>query len=247
MCPIPRTILPNIRANVPNTNKLAFKEKRESMYVFISYQTEDKIVAGKIKNILAGAGFTSFMAHEDINVSEEWRIKILEEIGKADLFISLWSKNYNNSWWCIQESGIASFRTEMTAIPLSIDGSVPQGFAGNIQSTKIDPDNIFLDDLLPGIIKANFGWGIDLVFNSIAGSRSFRGAEASFKPLIPYVNSLSPEQGKEILEIAINNDQVHHAGLCASKYLPPIMAKHGHLLSKENQEFLNQILERYAT
>ncbi len=216
------------------------------MYAFISYQTEDKIVAGRIKNILAGAGFSSFMAHEDINVSDEWRLKILEEIGKADLFISLWSKNYNNSWWCIQESGIASFRTEMTTIPLSIDGSVPQGFAGNIQSTKIDPDNVYLNNLLPGITKANFGWGIDLIFNSIAGSRSFRGAEANFEQLLPYVDSLSAEQGKEILEIAINNDQVHHAGLCASEYLPPIMTKHGHLLSKEKHDFLARILDAYA-
>ena len=217
------------------------------MYAFISYQTEDKVVAGKIKNILAGAGFTSFMAHEDINVSDEWRLKILEEIGKTDLFISLWSKNYYNSLWCIQESGIASFRAEMTTIPLSIDGSVPQGFAGNIQSTKIDPDNVFLHDLLPGIIKANSGWGIDLVFNSIAGSRSYRGAEANFEPLLPYIDSLTPDQGKEILEIAINNNQVHHAGLCASEYLPPIMAKHGHLLSKDNHAFLTQILEHYET
>lgn len=163
------------------------------MYAFISYQTEDKFVAGKIKNILAGVGCSSFMAHDDINVSEEWRLKILEEIGKADLFISLWSKSYNDSWWCIQESGIASFRTGMTSIPLSIDGSVPKGFAGNIQSTKIDKDNVFLDDLLPGVIKANFEWGIDLVFKSIKGSRSYRGAEAHFSPLLPYIESLSPE------------------------------------------------------
>lgn len=216
------------------------------MYAFISYQTEDKVIAGKIKNILAEVGCSSFMAHEDINVSEEWRQKILQEIGKADLFISLWSKNYNNSWWCIQESGIASFRVEMTTIPLSIDGSVPQGFAGNIQSTKIDPENVFLNDLLPGIIKANYEWGIGLIFRSIANSRSYRGAEANFGPLLPYIDSLTPTLGKEILEIAINNNQIHHAGLCASEYLPPIMEKHGNLLSKENHEFLAKVLERYA-
>jgi hypothetical protein len=217
------------------------------MYAFISYQSADKVIAGKVKNLLAGVGISTFMAHEDINVSEEWRLKILEEIGKADLFVSLWSANYNNSWWCIQESGIASYRKEMTAIPLSLDGSIPQGFAGNIQSTKIDPDNIYLQDLLPGIIKADLSLGINLIFKSIAGSRSFRGAEINFQQLLPYVSSLSPKQGKELLEIAIKNDQVHHASLCASEYLPPIMAEHGHLLSQEDQKFLSQTLERYAT
>lgn len=217
------------------------------MYAFISYQTADKIIAGKIKILLAEVGIPSFMAHEDINVSEEWRLKILEEIGKADLFVSLWSKNYYSSLWCIQESGIACFRSGMTAIPLSIDGSIPQGFSGNIQSTKIDPDNVYLRDLLPGIIKADFNLGIKLIFKLIAGSRSFRSAEYDFQQLLPYVNALSPQQGKEILEIAIKNDQVHHASLCASDYLPQIMGKHGHLLSKENYDFLTPILERYAT
>jgi len=216
------------------------------MYAFISYQTEDKVVAGKVKDILAGIGVTSFMAHEDINVSEEWRVKILHEIGKADIFVSLLSQHYNNSWWCIQESGIASFRSEMTTIPLSIDGSVPQGFAENIQSTKIDPESMYINDLLPGIIKANFDWGINILFNEIKRARSFRGAEYEFKYLVPYIDLLSPEQGKEILEISISNNQIHHASLCATEYLPPIMAKHGHSLSAENNAFLADILNRYA-
>ncbi|MDH5561592.1 MAG: toll/interleukin-1 receptor domain-containing protein [Deltaproteobacteria bacterium] len=216
------------------------------MYAFISYQTEDKIIAGKVKIILAKIGVSSFMAHEDISVSEEWRLKILEEIGKTDIFVSLWSKNYYNSWWCIQESGIASFRKEMTIIPLSIDGSVPQGFAGNIQSTKINPESIYINDLLPGIIKADFKWVIKLLFNEIATSGSFRGAEYEFKYLLPYVDLLTPEQGKEILEISIKNDQIHHASLCASEYLPPIMAKYGDLLSPDDHAFLSGILARYA-
>jgi len=83
------------------------------------------------------------MAHEDVDVSEEWRLKILKEIGITDLFVSLWSKNYYSSWWCIQKSGIASFRKDLTVIPLSTDGSSPQGFASNIQSTKIDPINTY--------------------------------------------------------------------------------------------------------
>ncbi|RJP93419.1 MAG: toll/interleukin-1 receptor domain-containing protein [Desulfobacteraceae bacterium] len=217
------------------------------MYAFISYQTADKAFAGKIKNILKDVGIASFLAHEDINVSEEWRQKILEEIGKADLFISLWSANYNSSPWCIQESGIASFRKEMTIIPLSIDESIPQGFAGNIQAKKrIDLERLSIHDLMTGIIKADLNCGIEIIFTLIAGSMSFRGAEDNFKPLLPYIDSLSQEQGKKILEIAIENKQVHHATLCAREYLPPLMDKFGHLLSAKNNEFLKGILAEYA-
>ena len=205
--------------------------KRWIVYAFISYQTDDKAIAGKIKYLLTNVGVSSFMAHEDIDVSEEWRLKILEEIGKADLFVSVLSRKYDESLWCIQEAGIASFRKEMTKIPLSIDGSIPKAFAGNIQSIKIDIKNIQLQDILPGILKADFETGIEIIFKLIEGSGSFRGAEANFQQLLPYIDSLSPKQGKKILEIAINNDQVHYASLCVSEYIPPIMIKYGSLLS----------------
>ena len=217
------------------------------MYAFISYQTADRLVAEKIKILLQSVGIGSFLAHNDVNVSEEWRLKILEEIGAADVFVSLWSQNYYGSYWCIQESGIASFRKGLTVIPLSIDGSTPQGFANNIQSTQIDPTNVQLSDLLPGLVKVEPDLGIKLTFKNIKGSRSFRGAEANFNQIIPHLDILTPEQAKELLQISIGNNQVHHAGLCASEYLPPIFAKYGHLLAPNDRQFLYGILEDYTT
>jgi len=216
------------------------------MYAFISYQIADKLIAGNIKVLLQKAGINSFMAHEDVNVSEEWRLKILNEIGIADLFVSLWSENYYNSWWCIQESGIASFREDLTVIPLSTDGSEPQGFANNIQSTKIDPSNLSLDDLMPGLLKADPDFTIKLIFKSIKDSNSFRGAEANFKKIMPYLDNLTPEQGKQLLEISRGNNQIYDAGLCAKVYLPPILAKYGNLLERKDYIFLSKTLEFYA-
>lgn len=73
------------------------------------------------------------MAHEDIEVSEEWRIAILKEIRKAEIFIPILSAQYFESVWCVQESGIAAFR-KMAIIPLAIDATKPKGFFGHIQS-----------------------------------------------------------------------------------------------------------------
>jgi hypothetical protein len=94
------------------------------MYAFLSYQSADKEVAAKIKAILSRLGVESFLAHEDINVSEEWRLAILAELAKVDLFIPILSAHYYDSIWCKQESGIAAFR-EITIVPLSLDGSIP--------------------------------------------------------------------------------------------------------------------------
>ena len=185
-------------------------------YAFISYQTDDKAVAGKVKTILSGVGVDSFIAHEDISVSEEWRLKILDEIGKADIFICLLSKSYLQSPWCIQESGIAAFRKGMTIIPFSIDGTIPLGFIGNVQSDKVDPDYIYISHFIPGFMKHNLSFGFDIALNLIKGSRSFRGAEANFQLILPYLSRMTDDQIKRLLDVSAQNDQVHHASLCST-------------------------------
>lgn len=216
------------------------------LYAFISYQTADREVAGKIKDLLSTVGISAFLAHEDINVSEEWRLKILEEIGKADLFICLLSRNYLASPWCVQESGIAAFKNEMTIIPLSLDGTIPIGFISHVQSTKIDPPTVSIKNLLPGLIKYDFQMGIDMIIKSIKASRSFRGAEANFELVLPYLGKMNNEQMKALLETAASNNQVHHAGACAHDYIPPLLESHGHLLNQEDLEFLQNVCARYA-
>jgi len=213
-------------------------------YAFISYQTSDKAVAGQLKEVLASFGINSFLAHEDIEVSAEWRIKILEELKKADLCVCLLSQSYYSSPWCIQESGIAAFRDGMTIIPLSIDGSVPQGFISYIQSTKID-DKVSLNHLLPGLVKHNAKQATNEVIKIIGSSKSFRGAEANFQLILPYISLLTDEQIMTLLEVSAKNNQVHHAGLCATEYIPPLLKSHGHLLSTEKRELLEEICNEY--
>ncbi len=76
------------------------------------------------------------MAHEHIQVSEEWRLRILKELTVCDIFICILSQAYLASPWCVQESGISAIRDGMTIIPLSLDGTIPPGFISNIQATK---------------------------------------------------------------------------------------------------------------
>jgi hypothetical protein len=118
------------------------------MRAFMSYQTVDKEAAARVAGVLTEFDCTAFMAHDHIEVSEEWRLEILTELEVADLFVPILSAHYYGSVWCMQESGIAAFR-RMTIIPLSIDGALPPGFLAHIQSTKIDPAAPAIRDLLP--------------------------------------------------------------------------------------------------
>ena len=213
---------------------------------FLSYQTADKAVAGQLKVILASAGITAFLAHEDIAVSEEWRLKILEQIGRANIFIGLLSKNYFQSHWCVQESGIAAYRSDMTVIPLSLDGTIPQGFIANVQSVEVNPARISIRDLIPGFLKHDFAIGVELLTDLLAQSGGYRSAEANFQMVLPHLPIMSDDQIKNLLEHSAENSQVHHAQLCARDYLPPLLKSHGHLLKRTTRSLLKKACAHYA-
>jgi len=216
------------------------------MYAFLSYQTADKNVARDIQKVLDDVGISAFLAHEDIQVSHEWRETILKEIRKADIFVPILSKIYYTSPWCVQESGMAAFRKGMCILPLSLDGSIPQGFIAHIQSTRIDGDNIQLASLCPGLAKKDIGFVINMLSNIIGQSGSFRVAEYNFESILPYLNKATPKQIVNLLNIAAKNGQVLHASLCASKYLPPLVKSHGHLLDQETRTYIDRVLNQYA-
>lgn len=216
-------------------------------YAFISYQTADKAVAGKVKRLLANAKIEAFLAHEDIEVSLEWRLKILEEIGNANIFICLLSKHYLQSPWCVQESGIAAFREGTTIIPLSLDGTNPTGFVSSFQAVRVQPDKITLRDLLPAFFKHDFDTGVELTIELIGKSGGYRTAEENFQLILPHISKMSNEQVKLLLQRAANNDQVHQASLCASDYLPQLLKSHGRLLTPETRSLLKKICAGYAS
>jgi len=240
---------PNWRRNVTaRTVEPALAQTKGSYetenYAFISYQTTDKLTAARVQRVLADVGISSFLAHEDIEVSVAWREKILEEIGRANLFVSILSKHYLQSAWCMQEAGIAAFRN-LTSIHLSIDGTIPTGFSSNVQSAKINADTFTISNLLPGIVSKDFDLGLRVIIKTIGGSKSYRSAEETFRLILPYIDRMQPAHHKLLLETCRASGQIHHASRCASDYIPPLLAKHGHLLDTETREFLENVCQQY--
>jgi hypothetical protein len=214
------------------------------MRAFLSYQTADKVIAGDIKKILDRLNVESFLAHEDVEVSAEWRLAIIQELMVTDLFIPILSKNYYSSIWCKQELGMAAYRG-IAIVPLSIDGSIPEGFIAHVQSSRIDPKELNAAPLITAIARRDKPFAIEGIINIISSSGNFRRAEANFELIVPYLKDASKEQMVRLLEVSLENNQICHAGLCATKYLPPLLASHAQFLSTENQAALSEILDRY--
>lgn len=117
---------------------------------FISYSTKDRAQAGAVKTYLVRLGVDCFLAHDDLGVSEEWKQRILEELQRMDIFITLLSKSFKDSDWAPQELGYAVARSDIPIVPLSIDGTTPFGFISHLQGKPIsDPlsDALFMGPL----------------------------------------------------------------------------------------------------
>lgn len=76
--------------------------------IFLSYSTLDKKLAGEIKKELDAIGFDVFLAHETIELSEEFHEKIIKELQVCTYFLALRTKNFTaNSSYPDQECGVA--------------------------------------------------------------------------------------------------------------------------------------------
>jgi len=132
---------------------------------FISYSHVDRKFGRDAKRVLAEVGIDAFLAHEDLEVSDEWRERILEELRRCHLFVLLLSANFLSSGWAQQETGFIISRPEVVIAPLSIDATTPFGFLSHVQSSCIREDGITRELLveplarrmpriiLPGLIR----------------------------------------------------------------------------------------------
>lgn len=216
------------------------------MYAFLSYQSEDQAVAGELKETLEGMGIEAFLAHQDIQVSHNWRNRLLEELRRVDLFVAILSERYLASAWCVQEAGIAAFRVNVGVVPLSIDSTTPPAFISHIQSTRITPGEIDEATLYPALATTDLPFVVDRIISRLRTAGSFRWAEDQFKLILPYLPMMSDDQKVELLNVSADNNQVHHANLCAKRYLPPLFDSHGVQLSDERRDLLKGVLAQYS-
>lgn len=215
-------------------------------YAFISYQHEDRELAGGLKRLLGRIDVPSFLAHEDIEVSDEWRTRLLEELTRVTMFIAVLTKRYFTSTWCVQESGIATFRRNLVIVPLSYDGTVPEGFLGHFQAKKVNASTLDLRDMTPSFLQHDPARGLDIVIRIVGQSTNYRDAEANFGVLWPHRHRLSNAQIKALLDVSAQNDQVSNAARCVKEYIPTLLRAHGGLLEPATLRELRATCKRYG-
>lgn len=103
--------------------------------MFISHVSSKKTQASSLKTALEEYGITSFVAHEDINPTNEWQKEIEKALNSMHCMSAMIYEGFHESDWCDQEVGVALGRN-VTILPLIIDMD-PYGFLGKYQGIKI--------------------------------------------------------------------------------------------------------------
>ena len=94
-----------------------------------------------MKRELEKVGLFCFLAHEEIEVSSEWRPEDKSHLQSCDLFLPLIAPNFSSSAWANQETGY-SIASGKTVIPLIFDGVAMKGLVEEKQGIPVKSDRI---------------------------------------------------------------------------------------------------------
>lgn len=183
---------------------------------FISYSSKEKVIGGKFKSYLENfCGYETFIAHDDIPGSTIWEEEIIQAIKNADFFIPLISKDFRESPFTDQETGIAVCLNKKI-IPVKLDELNPYGFIEKYQALqyKGDINKLALTIAQIGLIyKPRSSYhqkALNSIVHSFCKSSSFEIANATIQILCK-CNDLSSRQLKLIVKAVKNNSQIKNA------------------------------------
>jgi len=180
--------------------------------VFLSYHSSNNVLAGNIKSQLEKFGLDVFLAHEDIEPTEEWQDRILVELEETEVFLPILTRNFQTSKWTAQETGIALAKDAfIISVKVSID---PYGFLSRYQAFKLRRDNIPIScskiaKLVHGNRKLQKKF-IDGLTRSFAASESFEEAKIR-SSLLNEFDGYNNRQVNEVLRASIDNFQIYQS------------------------------------
>jgi len=108
--------------------------KENCFKLFLSHISSFKKETAELQKSLLSYGITSFVAHEDIEPTKEWRSEIETALKTMDGLVSLLTPDFHESKWTDQEVGVAIGRSvPILSIRYGLD---PYGFIGKYQGLQ---------------------------------------------------------------------------------------------------------------
>lgn len=197
------------------------------MNVFISYSTEDKIIAGSLCAQLVAHGIHSFLAHDEIQIADDWKAKILQELNFADAMIALLSINFLSSAWTGHELGYfyAKSGHKGLVIPISLDGTVSCGMFQHIQSQRLPSGSrsVPVGFWLAPLYSAFPDHILRIIIEKLADCSCFRTCEEYMRILGPHYGSMDKASLDRLVSAATNNPCIFSARECRNTNIPGLV------------------------
>lgn len=184
---------------------------------FISYSSKQKLIGETFKSCLENyCGYETFIAHDDILGSTIWEEEIIKAIKNADFFIPLISKEFKESPFTDQETGIAVC-LKKKIIPVKLDEINPYGFIKKYQALQYrnSMNKLALTIAQIGLIhepvKSPYHEkALNSITHAFCKSTSFEIANAIIQILCK-CNGLSSHQLSQIVKAIRTNSQIKNA------------------------------------
>ena len=126
-----KTDFQNLQARCVKVDDATMKE------VFLSYHHEDKKIAAEVKAELKKAGFSSFLAHDDIGVSTVWREEILKRLESCSALMAIVTEHFASSVWVNQEVGAVMARGKPIVSLIFVGSRELPGFLEMFQGIRV--------------------------------------------------------------------------------------------------------------
>ncbi|OGP69976.1 MAG: hypothetical protein A2169_05070 [Deltaproteobacteria bacterium RBG_13_47_9] len=180
------------------------------MDTFISYASDIRRTAGRIKEYLDQFEFNCFLAHEDIQPQTVWPAEILRALKRCDLFLPLLTSGFIESFFCQQETGFAYCRG-VEILPVMISRE-PMGMIANMQAVRFNGNEF--DSSCWKIVKHVAKRGslsepvLDALVSWFGESHSYDIAAERAKKILNEFD-FTPRQVKNIRRRIRRNSQIH--------------------------------------
>ncbi|VVA44151.1 conserved hypothetical protein [Candidatus Roizmanbacteria bacterium] len=185
--------------------------------VFISYSSLDKSLAGLFKQCFENyAGFSVFLAHEDISPALDWELKIIKNLKEVDIVIPLITDNFRNSDFTDQELGMA-LAWEKIILPIKLVDINPYGFIKKLQALNCHSEQSDVIDAVITIVLAlidndEFNIYKDLVIDSVVEafckSNSYKTTSIIIR-ILTKIENFNTNQIVRVKNAIKNNNQVY--------------------------------------
>ena len=106
--------------------------RKDMLKLFVSHLARERVKAAELQEALLDYGISCFVAHNDIEPTQEWQTQIETALATCDTLVALLHEGFHESKWTDQEIGFAMGR----GLPVySIRyGADPYGFIGRFQA-----------------------------------------------------------------------------------------------------------------